>query len=292
MTISIGIDYVPGQWRICSIEPGKQAEFQICATLREMQALVSQVCALYPEPTIVVSLHVATPFGSLAGLREQQLEHLACCASATSACSEVKEALVALRSSSLRSYCAPSVEYLPTLPAHRRLLRPALGSASEVCAVVALLGHMREQEANWPEMNFFYINADENGTCVLVIKEGQIVNGIGLVQGSQPLSASLLPTEHGASPLAREEAYREGLRQDLAGLLALHQLEDVVLLGRRSPVLVEQLADSYQLYHFPRLGPGGAGYEAALGAARLAEGLEQEGCAADVVNRLQIPRAG
>jgi predicted butyrate kinase (DUF1464 family) len=294
MTISIGIDYTPGQWRVCSVEPGRQAEFQVCTTVEQMQALVSQVCALYPEPTIVVSLPVATAFHALTALTEPQIDQLARCAHPTSACDEIKEALQAVRSLSLRSYCAPSVEYLPALPAYRRLLRPALGSASEVCAVVALLWHMREQEASWPEMNFFYINAGACGTCVLVIQEGQIVDGIGQVQGSQvPVDRmSLEASAHTEAEQAREEAYREGLRQDLAGLLAIHQVEDVVVLGAQSPALIEQLADAYQLYLFPQSGPESAGNEAVLGAALLAEGLEQGGCAAEVVNHLQISQAG
>jgi hypothetical protein len=291
--ISIGIDYTPGHWRVCHVEAGRLAEFRACANVRELQALISQVSARSPEPTIVVSLPVATPFGALAALRQEQLEHLARCAQPMAACTEVKDALEALRTLSLRSYCAPSVAFLPTLPPYRRLLRPALGAASEVCTIVALLRHMREQDASWPEMNFFAIHADEPETCVLVIQGGQIVNGIGCVQGSQvPDSrASGVGVEGEAFRHLREEAYREGLKQDLAGLLAIHQIEDVVVLGQKSPALVGYLADSYQLYHFPRVGPDGPGYEAALGAALLAEGLEQKGGAAEVVDRLQIPRA-
>jgi predicted butyrate kinase (DUF1464 family) len=304
MAISIGIDYTPGRWHICSVEQSKQAEFQFCATAGEMLALVSQVCALYPEPTIVISLDVATPFTSLPALTEQQVDRLAQRYHPTPACTELKEAQLALRSLSLRTYCAPSVEYLPTLPAYRRLLRPTLGNANEVCAIVALLHHMREQEASWPEMNFFYVNAGESGTCVLVIKDGQIVNGIGLVQGS-PLPAvyhylaTLESTEdaeeesrRAAFRQAQEEAFWEGLRQDLAGLLAVHQIEDVVLLGQKSPALIERLADLYQVYLFPHAGPNGQGYEAALGAALLAEGLEGDGCAAEVVEHLRISQAG
>lgn len=304
MAISIGIDYAPGQWRVCNVEHDKQAEFQVCATAGEMQALVSQVCALYPEPTIVISLDVTTPFAPLSALTEQQLDHLAQRYHPTPACSEVKEALATLRSLSQHAYCAPSVEYLPTLPAYRHLLRPALGNANEVCAIVALLHYMREQEASWPEMNFFYVNASESGTCVLVIKDGQIVNGIGLVQGSPlPAAYQYLATLESAEDAeeeaaratfrqAQNEAFWEGLRQDLAGLLAVHQIEDVVLLGQKSPVLIERLADLYQVYHFPHVHPDGAGYESALGAALLAEGLEQDGCAAEVVNHLQISLAG
>lgn len=304
MTIHIGIDYIPGQWRVCSVEQGR-AEFQTCATSGELQSLLSQVCALYPEPTLVVSLDVTTPLRALATLTDEQLERLAQRYHPAPAFPEVRETLLALRAMSTRSYCAPSAEYLPTIPLYRRLMRPALGSANEVCAVVALLHNMRTQEASWPEMNFFYVNVGEHGSCVLVLKDGQIINGIGTLQGSSLLSAygylaklesasSGRPEEAKQRETLREalqEAFWEGLTQELAGLLAIHHIEDIVVLGQKSASLAERLADLYQVYLFPHAQSEGEGYEAALGAALLAEGLEGDGYAADVVNHLQLRQA-
>ena len=189
MTVSIGVDYTPGQWRVCRVEQGHPAELHLFGSADDMLAAVRRLCAQYPEPTIVVSLDVATPFVPLPSLNDEQLELLVQRYHPTPAFREIKAALRALCVLSLRSYCAPSVEYLPTVPLHRVLLRPALGSASEVCAVVALLYYMREQQASWEEMNFFCVNAGENGTCVLVIINGQVVNGISPLQGSS-LSAT------------------------------------------------------------------------------------------------------
>ena len=55
--------------------------------------------------------------------------------------------------------------------------------------------------------------------------------------------------------------------------------------------MIERLADVYQVYLFPHAHTEREGYEAALGAALLAEGLEQDGSACEVVNRLQIRQA-
>ncbi len=63
------------------------------------------------------------------------------------------------------------------------------------------------------------------------------------------------------------------------------------MLGQESARLIERLADSYQIYLFPQASSEHEGYEAALGAALLAEGLELGGSAADVVNHLQIRQA-
>lgn len=299
MTQSLGIDYTSGQWRICRVEQGQAAELHVFGNTDEMLATLRQLCAQYPEPTIVVSLDVATPFVALSTLNDEQLERLVQRYHPTLAFIEVKAALQALRALSLSSYCAPSVEYLPTVPLHRYLMRSALGSAREVCAVVALLHFMRGQQAAWEEMNFFCVDAGENGTCVLVIVNGQVVNGIDTLQGSslsaayaylagvegttegeQSQSATLQP--------ALDEAFWEGLTQELSGLLAIHHMEDIVVLGQRGDRLIERLADTYQIYLFPHAHTEREGYESALGAALLAEGLAQESDSAVVVAHLQL----
>lgn len=305
MTVSLGISYVPGQWRVCRVEQGQLAESHLFGSADEMLAVARQLCAQYPEPTIVLALDVVTPFVALPTLSDEQLERLVQRYHPGPAFSEVKMALQALGALSLRSYCAPSVAYLSGVPLHRCLMRPALGSASEVCAVVALLHYMRRQEATWEEMNFFYVNAGENGTCVLVIVNGQVVNGIETLQGSSLSAAySYLAQLEGAEGLkdgereeraalqaALDEAFWEGLKQELAGLLALEHSEDMVVLGSQSARLIERLADTYQIYLFPHAHTEREGYESALGAALLGEGLEQEGDSAAVVNRLQICQA-
>lgn len=299
MAISIGIDYMPGQWRVCRVEQGQLAEFRQFGSAAEMLAVVRQLCAQYPEPTIVLALDGVTPFVPLSTLSDEQLEQLVQRYHPDPAFSEANMALQALRALNLRSYCAPSVAFLPTVPLHRCLLRPSLGSARAVCAVIALLHHMREQQATWEEINFCCVDAGATGTSVLVIVNGQIANGIDPLQGSSlpTISRSLAQLENlaGDRPDERADildaAFWEGLKQDLAGLLALHHSEDLVVLGAQSARLVERLADTYQVYLFPHAHTEREGYEAALGAALLGEGLEQEGTASVLVNHLQLRQA-
>lgn len=301
MSISIGIDCTPGQYRVCRVEQGQPAEFHCFETTDELLAAVRQLCARYPEPTIVVALDGATPFVSLAALTDDQLERPGQRSLPTPPFSELTSILRTLRALSSQSYCAPSVEYLPSVPPHRCLLRPALGNAGEVCAVVALLHFMREQQASWEEMNFYCLNASAEESSVLVIVNGQIVNGNNLLPGSSSLVASSYlerlasagsadgqPAPHVLPPSALDEAFWEGLTQELAGLLALHHLEDLVVLGMRSGELVERLAETYQVYRFPHAGTEREGYEKARGAALLGEGLETPGSAREVVEHLQL----
>lgn len=298
MTISFGIDYTPGQWRVCQIEQGKLVEPRLFENASELLEMLRAALERYPAATIVVSLDVATPFAPLPELNDERLERLVQRYHPTPAFREVIETLRAIRTLSSRCYCAPSVEYLPTVPLHRFLMRPALGSAREVGAVVALLHYMREQQATWEEMNFFCVNASENGTSVLVIANGQIVNGINTLQGSAvPAAYGYLASLEVAGERvdlqpALEEAFWEGLTQELAGLLAIHHSEDLVVFGKQSEKLIERLGDNYQVYLFPHARTELEGYEAALGAALLGDGLTQEGgSASEVVERLQIRQA-
>jgi predicted butyrate kinase (DUF1464 family) len=305
MAQSIGIDYTPGQWKVCQVERGQTTALHVFNRADDMLETMRQLCAHYPEQTIAVSLDVSTPFLPLSTLSDEQLEALVQRYHPTPAFLEVTAALRALRALSSRSYCAPSVEYVPTVPLYRYLLRPALGNARELCVVATLLHYMCEQRASWEEMNFFCVNASESGTSVLVVVNGQVVNGIDVLQGSTlPVAYAYLAdlesrqesvtseeVTNEALQQALDEAFWEGLTQELSGLLAIHHLEDIVVLGQRSSRLVERLADSYQVYLFPHAHTEREGYEAALGAALLAEGLEKEGSSAAVVERLHIRQA-
>lgn len=305
MSISIGIDCTPGHWRVCRVEQGQLAEYYQFGTAGEMLVVVRQLCARYPEPTIVVALNVAAPFILIATLSDEQLERLVRRYHPTPLFNELIVVLQSLRTLSSHSYCAPSVEYLPAVPLHRLLMRPILGSAGDVCAAIALLHYMREQQASWEEMNFFCINVGEHGTSVLVLIDGQVVNGIDVLQGSSWLAASgylaSLGIEQGMTgneieqravlQPALDQAFWEGLTQELSGLLAVHHIEDMVVLGQKTESLVERLAETYQVYLFPHVHPEHEGYETALGAALLGEGREQPGSSAAVVERLQIRQA-
>jgi hypothetical protein len=296
MTLSIGVAYTPGQWKVCVVDQGQPTELHTCTTPSTLLDLVTQICARDPEPTLVLSLPANSPFCALRNITVEQQERL------TGALPvEVGEVLQSLRALSAQSYCAPAVAYLPVVSLARRLIRPDLGSANEVCAVIALLHHMRSQEAPWTEMNFLCVRASRDGSSILVVQGGQIINGIGTLQGSSQEAAHRyltalepdLNVDLEALQQTIDEAFWEGLTQDLAGLLALHQLEDLVVFGPSSNSMVEHLTETaYQVYLFPYAQSEREGYEAPLGAALLGEGLHSENSATELVEQLQIRLAG
>jgi len=70
--------------------------------------------------------------------------------------------------------------------------------------------------------------------------------------------------------------------------MAVHHLEDIIVRGPRKDAFIERFSDTYQVYHYPQGEPDAEGYEAAIGAGIIAEGLRYPGLAAEVVERLQI----
>ena len=284
MTVSVGVAATAGGWQICVVDQGRPLEIHTLTQADEMLDKVSSISALYPEPTIVLASGQPGPFSEIRTLVEAMTSPLAPVSAEPSSLANVLRRLSTL---SLQSYCAPSVAYLSSLPPYRKLLRADTGSASEVCAAMTLLHHMRGQGAAWSEMNFLSVNVDQAGTSILVLQNGQIVNGVGRVAGSGRDTA-----EHEWSTQEQEQvAFWEGLRQELAGLMAIHHIEDLVIRGPASEQVTESLAEVYQVYHFPQPQEIYKGYEAALGAALIAEGLNQESDAGELLEHLLLLHA-
>jgi len=74
-------------------------------------------------------------------------------------------------------------------------------------------------------------------------------------------------------------------------LMAVHHIEDIVALGDFQEAFIDHFAENYQVYLFPSTEADTPGFECALGAAVLAEGLFLNGKAREIVERLSICEA-
>jgi predicted butyrate kinase (DUF1464 family) len=150
---------------------------------------------------------------------------------------------------------------------------------------------LSERETAWSAMNFLCVRVGYNSRNIVVVEDGRIVNGMsqGEVTDYDDAEASKgSRIEDSGTKLASEEAFWEELTRDLAGLMAIHHLEDLIVIGQREDAFVERFAEIYQVYYFPHGEPGTDEYEIAIGAAIIAEGLRNSGLAGEVVDRLQI----
>ncbi len=288
MAMSIGVDCSRGQWRISLRESGLTLQLSSFIDGTSALAYLERTCALYPEPTIVLSADLNLPLTRLSNLTEQQLNELT---------AHLKQQqvgqhfLYAIRIMSLDSYCLPAIKYLASVPIHRKLGYIDMGASGDLSIVTTLLYRMREREAAWSEMSFFSLEVGYRSRRIVVVEEGRIVNGIvGVAAGDLthlPDGAEYFSDETARGDAA-DRAFWESLTRELAGLMAVHHLEDIIVMGPRKDAFIERFSDTYQVYHYPQGEPDSEGYEAAIGAGIIAEGLRYPGLAAEVVERLQI----
>ena len=280
MSVSIGVSYSMGNWKTCLMENGQALELYSFVDPVAARGYLAHTCTVYPEPTIVVSTDLETPFTRLVTISSTGLEEMILKRYAPEQKDALLEFLIALGCSNINSYFAPSVRYLPSMPQYRILMRENPGSSNYVCAVAALLSQLRAREAAWSEMNFLCLEVDTTFRSILVVEDGQIVNGMSSMTRCEDRFQE-----------ASEQAYWEGLTQELAGLMAIHHFEDIVVMGRMKDAFIKRFADSYQVYLFPSNEPDFNGFEAALGAATIAEGLFGHNFLLEIVERLQIREA-
>ncbi len=274
------------------MEPGRLLQLNSFTDSLAMLAYVQQICVYYPEPTIALSSDLNTCFAALHDMSAQQLYEMALYQDNQSWGKKLKELLIAIGAMNLRSYCIPAVAYIDSVPAYRKLNRADMGSAGNVGAITTILSRMREREAAWSEMRFFYLEVGHTTKSIIVVEDGRIINGIGtqehMYRGNWP--------DMRENEKLVEEAFWEGLTQELAGLMAIHHVEDIVVREqsaaqedvRRKDEVIDRLGEQYQLYTFPGYESDKKGYDSAIGAALVAEGLAYEGTTAEVVERLRL----
>jgi len=204
---------------------------------------------------------------------------------------DLKNTFKVLQALSLDSYCLPAIKYLPSVSMHRKIKSVDMGAADGLCTVATLMYRLSERQTAWSEMNFLCVAVSYNSIRIVVVEDGCIVNGISQdqVTGTADTEASMGPYVNGSRPgHDTEEAFWEELVRALGGLMAIHHLEDIIVTGPKKDAFVERFAEIYQVYYFPDGEAGTEGYEIAIGAAIIAEGLRHSGLAWEVVERLQM----
>lgn len=296
MAVHIGVDRNEEGIYTCLMEEGQVLEVCTFTDISAALSYMNYLCALYPEPVIAISSDLNTFFAPVHAIREQEWDAMLSTDSLKTCQSfheQTKEFLKAIGSASLHSYIIPGTAHVNSVPLYRRLIRAHMGTSSSLCAIATILYRMREQEATWSEMRFLYLEVGQQTKTIVVVEDGVVVNGVatGVLQDMQARESVV------------EQAFWEGLTQDMAGLLAIHHIEDIVVREhsssvesiRRRETVIERLGEQYQLYQFPREDGERAVYDVAMGAAIIAGGLVGSGVMgimAEVVERMGIRQAG
>lgn len=279
MALSLGIEYGASVWYTSLMEDLTLQETQLFLSANTLLAYVENICACYPEPVVTMATRTRSD-RALADVN------------AVDETEDVQAVIEAIKTMSLTSYRIPEISQLASIPRYRKLNRAHMGSSSMLCSVATLLYRMRLQEAAWPEMRLFFLSLSETARSIAVIQDGFVVDGIARVQHEA------LHHDEADDEVRQlvEAAFWEGLTQDLAGLMAVHHCEDIVLLTQNEPAgmrrlhseVIDHLGDLYPCYLFPTHTGEPDGFEAALGAAIIGEGLHGGGVTAEVVERLHL----
>jgi hypothetical protein len=278
MALSIGIDCSITQWRICLREHGKILHLRSFEDVSLAISYLERICALYPEPTIVLPAGNSDSLARLSIITDQQ-------------CADLMETFKVIQALSLDSYCLPAIKHLASVAMHRKIKSMNMGKSDSLCTIATLIYRLSERQTAWSEMNFLYVEVGNNSMRIVVVEDGRIVDGISQDQVTEIAGTedSMESNVNGSETrLAPEEAFWEELARALGGLMAIHHLEDIIVIGPKKNAFVNRFAETYQVYYFPDDEAGNEGYEVAIGAAIIAEGLRHSGLAGEVVKRLQI----
>ncbi len=295
MVLNIGVDCNADDWKICLMDHGRLLQLNSFSDSPAMLAYVQDICAYYPEPTIAIASDLNTYFAALHTMTAQQFDEMGVDQGNQSWGDTLKYFLIAISATNLHSYCIPAVAYIQSIPAYRKLNQADMGSAGNICAITTILSRMREREAVLSEMRFLYLEVGHATMSIVVVEDGRIINGIGTPE--HMYRGNWLDTRE--SETVVEEAFWEGLTQNLAGLMAIHHFEDIVVREQsaaqedihRKDEVIDRLGEQYQLYTFPAYESKEEGYDIAIGASLIAEGLANDGPMAEVIERLHIREA-
>ena len=206
--------------------------------------------------------------------------------------------LTRLQQAGVDGYCLPAVKLLPTVPRWRTLNKIDMGTSDKLCGgaylLAVLLGtkggltHLEDPPSLSLEVGYAF-------KCWLVVQGGRIVDGIGGTEGTiGPLARGGIDGElaylqgfadkqdiynGGRLDLerlfGREDAgtaFWEGLQMEMLALSSYYGLSEILVTGRRR----DEVADHWRTLKGPVVSvvhDGKEGFEPALGAALLANGL-------------------
>ncbi len=206
----------------------------------------------------------------------------------------------ALCASRLDIVFLPGVIHLPTVPDHRKFNRIDLGTPDKLCATALALWNLSDGTLpSLRQQSFCLVEMGSAFTACIVVKKGQIVDGVGGTCG--PMGGRSSGAWDGEvaylySPLKKQDlfnggidgshppedavlAYTESIVKCVAGLQAVHGFDEIVLSGseafrKNGPIILVKPRLRKLAHVTPIHGIKKAKLKhAAQGAALLADGL-------------------
>lgn len=297
--VSLGIDYGTRSWKAALLQDGEILELRQFEGSEEVWQYLLAKATDYPRLPIVLPSGFGIPLKRIQEVNDQDLFEMALRREKPKE-RGLSQFLSNLRWSDLNAYCIPAVKLLPSVPVHRKVNKVDMGTSDKLCSVAFFQKRLLDQGKTLAAMDFLALEVGEAFKAIVVVKGGKIVDGLGGTAGGiGPGSRGSIDGElaylyewkekrsiysGGALDVEErfggygEEAFWESLEKELLMLLGFYRIEMILLAGRRKGEVLNRIGNRYRM-EVPSLGSGQRlaedeeGFEAAFGAALLADGI-------------------
>lgn len=288
---SLGIDYGTGSWKTALLVEGRSPELRSFGESGAVRDSIAEVDRLHPALPIVLPSGFGIPLKRVQELDDLDLFEIALRRDAPSE-RGLSRFLLGLRASRLNAYCIPAVKLLPSVPIHRKVNRVDMGTSDKLCTAVFFVSQLHERGARLESLDFVVLEVGLAFRAIVAIRGGRIVDGLGGTAGGiGPECRGSIDGElaylydwdtketiyHGGARdiEARfggygDAAFWEALEKDLLMFLSFHGLKTILVAGRRKQEVADRLGRRFQIDAATQEDEG---FEAAIGAAILADGI-------------------
>jgi predicted butyrate kinase (DUF1464 family) len=289
--VSLGVDYGTGSWKTALLGEAPSAVLWNLASPEEVRAIIAEVDGRHPGLPIVLPSGFGVPLRRVQDLDDRDLFEIALRREAPSE-RGLSRFLASLKDSPLNAYCIPAVKLLPSVPIHRKVNRVDMGTSDKVCSAAFFLSRLHERGTRLEEIDFLALETGEAFRAVVAVQGGRIVDGLGGTAGGiGPRCRGRIDGElaylydwaskeaiyrGGARDIDEryggfgDEAFWEELEKDVLTFLHFYGLKAVVVGGRRQHEVMDRLGPRFPL---ETVAGDSEGFEAAIGAALLADGI-------------------
>jgi predicted butyrate kinase (DUF1464 family) len=287
---SLGIDYGTGSWKSALIEGPRILALERFEDPAVLYPALEEKARNAPHLPIVLPSGFGIPLKRIQEVDDRDLFEMTL-RQGDPAEKGLGQFLHRLRHTDLHAYCIPSVKLLRSVPVHRKVNRIDMGTADKLCTVAYLLHCQVSRGESLETQDFLVAEVGEGFKALMVVRGGRIVDGLGGTAGHlgprargaidgelaclYPFSKAMVYRGGAVDIEARfgsygHHAFWEGLEKEIVLFLNYYGLRRILVTGRRKHAVMERLGGQY-----PMDAPleDGEGFEAALGAAILADGI-------------------
>lgn len=289
---SLGIDYGTKSWKIALLQGEDIKDLQEFEDSLQVLTYLDRVVSQHPLLPIVLPSGFGIPLKKIQEVKEADIFEM------TLKKGEPRELglgrfLEAIKARNVHAYCIPAVKLLSSIPTHRKINKIDMGTSDKLCSLAFIEKVLLERGQPFQNMNFLILEVGYAFTCLLVVKEGRVIDALGGTAGcigpksrgsidgevaylynfdtkAKIYSGGFLDLEE-KFPGCGEMAFWEGLEKELLSFMHFYQINSILLTGRNKALIHEKLGSRYPT---GMLQNDREGYESAIGAAILANGIE------------------